>query len=112
MLSHIMATKDVAFIDTLLTNLHSMQKTTQFTDFTMWVKDASLPAHKNIIAAACHYFSALFSSELSEPQCHQAHLDNIEFDLVQNVVHYFYSGNIQISSESVKKLVEAANICK
>ena len=102
-------TRDNNFSTTLLGNLKSQQMSRQLTDFTIWVKDAAIQAHKNILATACPYFKALIESDMSEAQAQETHLDDIELEMVQKVVDYFYSGIIKIEADSLKDLAVIAD---
>ena len=98
-----------SFITDLLKNLRQQQQSCEFIDFTIWVNDSSIPAHKNILSAACPYFCALFTSEMSEAKSQGAHLDHLDYDLVCNIVDYFYSGKIDKDVNSIKDLIVAAD---
>ena len=95
--------RDAIFTDQLLNNLQQQQHNKTFTDFTIWVKDSPIHAHRNILSAACSYFDTL--SAEAEPN--ETHLDDMDQEVMKDLVKYFYSGNIEITHENVQKLISA-----
>ena len=95
------------FCSSLLKGLHQLHTSQSLTDFTIKVKGKVIPCHKVVLAAACPYFSAMFSAGMKEVQEGKVCLDHLDEEVVRGIAEYFYSGNVQIGWNKIKDAIEA-----
>ena len=86
-----------------------MQRSGQFTDFTIHLANGKrIQCHKMILAIACPFFKTALNSALKESKTNQMDLTHLDSEVLQDIVQYFYTGEIEIKWDGIERLVEAA----
>lgn len=79
-------------------------------DCVLKVGDRSIPCHRLIMAACSPYFRELFfSAEGKELNQKEVVLENLDPDIMEVIVNYLYSADIDINDSSVQDILAAAN---
>ncbi|KAG8223349.1 hypothetical protein J437_LFUL001227 [Ladona fulva] len=82
----------------------------RFTDVTLIAGDRRIPAHRLVLSAASEYFSAMFTGTLREAGEAEVTLMDIDPDALQTLVHYCYTGWVELREECVETLLVSARI--
>ncbi|XP_033734838.1 kelch-like protein 20 [Pecten maximus] len=80
------------------------------TDVTLSVDGHKLPTHRVVLAAASPYFKAMFTLDLNESRKDEVELFEIDFESVNQVVSYAYTGSLDICQQNVQNLLAAASM--
>ncbi|XP_030642900.1 kelch-like protein 41a [Chanos chanos] len=100
------------FQSTLLQDgLKELLKENKFVDCTLKVGDRSLPCHRLIMAACSPYFRELyFSEDGTEINVNkEVVLENVDPVVMDMIVNYLYSAEIDITDENVQDILAVAN---
>ena len=93
-----------------LTAIREFQVGGLFCDVTLTTSCGRVvPAHKNILAAVSCYFQGLFRSDMKE-----VHENNVDFaiideSVVNELLHFIYSGQIWVTFNNIKSLLQACD---
>lgn len=68
-----------------------------------------VPVHRLVLSASTDYFDSLLTSEFKEQQNNEVELKNICGATLQSVIHFFYTGRIEINKENAESLLAAAS---
>ncbi|KAG9271590.1 kelch-like protein 41 [Astyanax mexicanus] len=101
------------FQSTLLQDgLKELLKENKFIDCVLKVGDRSLPCHKLIMAACSPYFRELYFPEDSKETSSSSNevvLENVDPAIMDMIVNYLYSAEIDITDENVQEIFAVAN---
>lgn len=79
-------------------------------DCILKVGDRSIPCHRLIMAACSPYFRELFfSADGKELNQKEVVLENLDPNIMEVIVNYLYSADIDINDSSVQDILAAAN---
>lgn len=79
-------------------------------DCVLKVGDRSIPCHRLILAACSPYFRELFfSTEGKEVDKKEVALENLDPSIMEAIVNYMYSAEIDINDDNVQDLLAVAN---
>lgn len=78
-------------------------------DTKLVVEGQEFPAHKNILAASSAYFLGLFTSDMKEKQQNKVKLEGFKSFVMNDLLNYIYTGEVEITEENVKELVFAGD---
>lgn len=79
-------------------------------DCVLKVGDRSIPCHRLILAACSPYFRELFfSSDSKDADKKEVTLENLDPVLMEAIVNYMYSAEIDINNNNVQELLTVAN---
>ena len=59
------------------------------------MQGGTVRAHKNVLAASCEYFSAMFSNQMAESVAAEVTLEGINVHMLQHLVEFIYTGVLQ-----------------
>lgn len=65
-------------------------------------------AHRLVLSASSVYFSAMFTGSLKESSEREVTLKEVSGDALQALVHYCYTGNIELREDTVEILLSTA----
>lgn len=78
-------------------------------DTILQVDGQEFPAHKNILAASSAYFLGLFTSDMKERHQNEVKLEGFKSLVMDDLLNYIYTGEVEITDENVKELVFAGD---
>lgn len=74
-------------------------------------KSKPIPAHRNVLSAASPYFSAMFDEHgMIEANAADITLYGLDFDALEALVEFCYSGRIAVDETTVQQLLMAASL--
>ncbi|GBN07960.1 TD and POZ domain-containing protein 5 [Araneus ventricosus] len=80
------------------------------TDMAIKTKTKSFPAHKIVLCARSPVFKAMMINDMKEKNSNIIQIDDLEDDIVQNLLLFLYSDNLEtLQWESANKLYYAAD---
>lgn len=101
------------FQSTLLQDgLKELLKENKFVDCILKVGDRSLPCHRLIMAACSPYFRELYFTEDStekKDSSKEVVLENVDPNIMDMIVNYLYSADIDITDDNVQDVFAVAN---
>ncbi|RVE58033.1 hypothetical protein OJAV_G00205020 [Oryzias javanicus] len=99
------------FQSTLLQDgLKELLNENKLIDCTLKVEDRSIPCHRLILAACSPYFRELFfSMDGKEVETKEVVLENLDPNVMELVVNYLYSAEIDIYDSNVQDILALAN---
>ncbi|XP_059199097.1 kelch-like protein 41a [Centropristis striata] len=99
------------FQSTLLQDgLKELLNENKLIDCILKVGDRSIPCHRLILAACSPYFRELyFSTEGKETAQMEVVLENLDPNIMDQIVNYMYSAEIDINDNNVQDILAAAN---
>ncbi|XP_016328467.1 kelch-like protein 41a isoform X2 [Sinocyclocheilus anshuiensis] len=101
------------FQSTLLQDgLKELLKENKFVDCILKVGDRSLPCHRLILAACSPYFRELYFTEdgvEKKDSSKEVVLENVDPTIMDMIVNYLYSADIEITDENVQDVFAVAN---
>lgn len=92
--------------------LKDLLKENKFIDCILKVGDRSLPCHKLIMAACSPYFREIYFSEDGREKSSPAKevvLENVDPSIMDMIVNYLYSAEIDITDDNVQDVLAVAN---
>ncbi|XP_064622104.1 kelch-like protein 7 [Lineus longissimus] len=95
---------------TVLQTLKDMYDQRLLVDITLCVNDREFPTHKNILAAISPYFTAMFTTDLSESRQQKICLFEVEADALALIINYAYTGRVDITRNNAQNLLGAASL--
>ncbi|KAK5860971.1 hypothetical protein PBY51_022404 [Eleginops maclovinus] len=99
------------FQSTLLQDgLKELLNENKLIDCILKVGDRSIPCHQLILSACSPYFRELyFSEDDKETDKMEVVLENLDPDVMEAIVNYMYSADIDINDDNVQGILAAAN---
>lgn len=91
-------------------NLSRLRKDSLLCDVVIKVGSKKFHAHKNVLAASCPYFKAMFLSGMAESHQHEVTLQEIDADSFEAIIGMLYDGQICITTENVQSVLVTASI--
>lgn len=82
----------------------------ELTDVDLCNGDKKISAHRVVLAAASPYFKAMFSSGMEESNKREIHLPSIDTYILEIIIQYMYSGELNINGDNVMALLEISNL--
>lgn len=108
---HHMSAKEASnYACRLLKNLCTLWQDQLFCDVEIHVGSHTFHAHRNVLAAGSPYFNAMFASTLVENEQKVITLHEIHPDIFQSLLNFFYTGQIEVNSETCQELMSAADM--
>nr|WGO62758.1 kelch-like protein [Wadden Sea poxvirus] len=98
-------------INNLIRSLYSFYKSKEKCDVIITVENKSIQAHKLILSAGSDYFKCMFNDNFIESNCSEINIKNIEYNYLQEVIDFIYSGNLNTCNDIfyLQKMIETAN---
>uniref|UniRef100_A0A8C4YBZ4 BTB domain-containing protein n=1 Tax=Gopherus evgoodei TaxID=1825980 RepID=A0A8C4YBZ4_9SAUR len=82
-----------------------------FTDITLQcASDVIFLCHKAVLAACSNYFKAMFTADMKEKSKNQIKLPEVSHTILESLVNYAYTSQIQITEKNVQSLLQAADL--
>lgn len=91
----------------LLQKLYEQKKSGRFCDLTLFVNNRIIKVHRNVLACGSPYFDSVL-------KCHKMTREQLvincaDVDVFNNVLNYFYTGEITIDYSNVKELLKLSD---
>ncbi len=81
-------------------------------DVMLMAEGQSIPCHKFLLAAASEYFYKGLVVETETVNPNLVEIEGITFNALKVIVSYLYTGNIEITADTVKDVIPACKILK
>ena len=94
----------------MMNTLNEFRKHNILCEVVIVVNGKQFFAHRSVLAASSPYFRAMFSSNMREQlENKPVVLENITADIMEELLHFIYTGSIKITPFNVKDFVSASN---
>ncbi|KAL8616004.1 hypothetical protein ACOMHN_014966 [Nucella lapillus] len=98
------------FPSSVLKSLKSLWEERCFCDVRLRVGQREFPAHRLVLAAASPYFRAMFMCGMTEGKNDDITLHNMSAPIFDQLLHFVYSGKIEVCAETCQELLAAADM--
>lgn len=89
--------------------LDNARKEGELTDVTMRVEGQTFPAHRCVLAASSQFFHGLFTNDMKEKSASIVNIEGIPVSVMNELLSYLYTGEVQMSEANVDDLIASAN---
>ena len=96
------------YCSTLMKQMEIFRKQGTMCDATIVVDDMELPVHKNVLSATSPFFKNIFA-QLTNPEDSKITLRNLTGQVMDDILHFAYTGEACIHDGNVRQLVATAN---
>ena len=94
----------------ILTILNEFRQDQLLCDVVLLVQHKELYSHRNVLAAGSPYFRGMFSTNMRENmESKPVILNDVTLPIMEQILDFLYTGQVQLTAENVKDLVGAAN---
>ncbi|XP_053569729.1 kelch-like protein 40 [Bombina bombina] len=90
--------------------LKDMLDHNKFIDCTLKIKEKQFPCHRLVLAACSPYFRAIFLSDIEESKKNEIDLEDVDPDVMEKILHYIYTSEIEITEANVQDIFSVANM--
>jgi hypothetical protein len=94
--------------ESIVKQMDEMRQREHLCDVVIKVGTIEIKCHRLVLAAACPYFSAMFTSELYESRQRIIKIKDVDDCAMRHVVKFIYTGSADINEENVQNLLVAA----
>ncbi|XP_037969431.2 kelch-like protein 5 isoform X1 [Plutella xylostella] len=101
---------DKGHAENTLKNVCSYYQSQKLCDIVLIAGGCRIPAHKVVLASCSEYFAAMFTGALREAELPEITLERVDPQALQALIHYCYTGNIELREESVEVLLSTASL--
>ncbi|KAJ9576657.1 hypothetical protein L9F63_025446, partial [Diploptera punctata] len=96
--------------ETSLNRMEAYLIKNKLTDVTLIAGSRHIPAHRLVLSAGSEYFAAMFTSDLREATQSEVVLQDVDGDALWMLVHYCYTGRIELREDTVETLLSTARL--
>uniref|UniRef100_A0A8C6U2F0 Kelch-like family member 6 n=1 Tax=Neogobius melanostomus TaxID=47308 RepID=A0A8C6U2F0_9GOBI len=89
--------------------MENLRVNRELTDVILSVQGEDFPCHRAVLAAASHYFRAMFCSGLRESHEERVEMKGLESATMRTLLDYTYTGRALITESNVQRILEAAS---
>ncbi|KAJ0005603.1 hypothetical protein NQD34_015497 [Periophthalmus magnuspinnatus] len=89
--------------------MENLRVNRELTDVILCVQGEDFPCHRAILAAASHYFRAMFCSGLRESHEERVEMKGLDSATMRILLDYTYTGRALLTEFNVQRIVEAAS---
>ena len=93
----------------LCSYLNNFRKQEVLCDTTLVVEGKTFLAHRNVLSASSGYFLGLFTTDMKEGREIQVTLEGFKSFIMEDLLNFIYTGEVQINNSNVKELVSLAD---
>ncbi|XP_032904029.1 kelch-like protein 21 [Amblyraja radiata] len=94
----------------ILQGINDLRVERKFFDMTLWVDGQEFPCHRTVLAAASHYFKAMFAGWLKESYAERVELHGVKADTLGLLLDFSYTGRVTVTQGNVEPLARAADL--
>ncbi|CAB3401382.1 unnamed protein product [Caenorhabditis bovis] len=98
-----------AFFKKIYKNFNDLRSKCQLCDTVLIVENRRLSAHKVVLAAAIPYFNGMFTCHMIEEKLTEISLPYMQYDVVEKLVNFVYTGELAITTNNVQSLMMGAS---
>uniref|UniRef100_A0A8C1SXT1 Kelch-like family member 6 n=1 Tax=Cyprinus carpio TaxID=7962 RepID=A0A8C1SXT1_CYPCA len=102
--------EDPVFAGFLQDGLHSLRLEDSLIDVSLLIQGQSFQCHRVVLAAASHYFRAMFCNDLREKHEENINIKGIDADTMRILLEYTYTSKVIITKDNVQRMLEAASL--
>ena len=96
------------YCSNLMKQMEIFRKQGVLCDASIVVDDRELPVHKNVLASISPFFKNIFS-RITRPEDSKITLRNLTGQIMDDILHFSYTGEVCIHDGNVRQLVATAN---
>ncbi|XP_034829155.1 kelch-like protein 5 [Maniola hyperantus] len=96
--------------ESTMKNIYGYYQAQKLCDVALIAGGCRIPAHKVVLASCSEYFAAMFTGSLREAQSSEITLERVDSQTLRSLVHYCYTGIIELSEETVEILLSTASL--
>lgn len=89
--------------------MENLRVNQELTDVILSVQGDDFPCHRAVLAAASHYFRAMFCSGLRESHEERVEMKGLESATMRTLLDYTYTGRALLTETNVQRILEAAS---
>ncbi|KAM3862011.1 kelch-like protein 6 [Diretmus argenteus] len=89
--------------------METLRVSGELTDVTLCVQGQDFPCHRAVLAAASHYFRAMFCSGLKESHEERVEMKGVDIGTMRALLDYTYTSQAVITHTNVQGILEAAS---
>ncbi|KAI8421797.1 hypothetical protein MSG28_009754 [Choristoneura fumiferana] len=101
---------DKGHSETALKNIYGYYQAQKLCDVVLIAGGTRIPAHKIVLSSCSEYFAAMFTGSLREAQLAEITLERVDAQALLALVHYCYTGTIELREETVEVLLSTASL--
>ncbi|CDQ60633.1 unnamed protein product [Oncorhynchus mykiss] len=90
--------------------METLRVSGELTDVTLRVQEQDFPCHRAVLAAASHYYRAMFCSGLRESHEKQVEIKGVDSETMKTLLDYTYTSRATITHTNVQRTLEAASL--
>ena len=98
-----------SYKDKLLLYAAEMRRENLLCDITIIAENEVFRAHKIILASSSQFFRALLSNNMQETFSREVQLPGINSSVMEALLNFIYTGNVDVTKSNVRHLLEAAD---
>ncbi|XP_038214043.1 kelch-like protein 5 isoform X1 [Zerene cesonia] len=96
--------------ETTLKNIFGYYQAQKLCDVVLIAGTCRIPAHKIVLVSCSEYFAAMFTGSLQESKSTEITLERVDPQALKTLVHYCYTGIIELSEDTVEVLLSTATL--
>ena len=89
--------------------LMALKKENLLMNFTIIIKEESLPCHKLVLAIHSPYMKAMLTSDMQETAKQVVTLDHLNLEAMKVVLSYMYSGKVSMPSSHLMDVIQTCD---
>ena len=93
----------------LMKKLDKSRKENLLTDVTLDVEGQRFASHRCVLASSSEFFNSLFTNDMREKTAPVVKLEGIPAYIMDDLLSYLYTGEIQVSKTNAEDLIASAN---
>lgn len=97
------------YCSNLMKQMEVLRKGGILCDAVIAVDDRDLPVHRNVLSATSPFFKNVFSQRSTNPDENKITLRNITGQIMEDILHFSYTGEVCIHDGNVRQLLATAN---
>lgn len=101
--------RSLLFCGDILRKLNKYRQQGQLCDVVLKVGSCEFAAHRAVLSASCAFFEGLFASGLNEKEQYRIVLEELEEDIMEDLMTYLYTGEVDLTQTNVRNILQAAN---
>ena len=93
-----------------VTDILSMLQNESLNNIKIILEDGEIRANKDVLSARSDYFATMFSNKFIEGETNTVYMTFCKKVIMEKIIHYLFSGDMNIYSLSLPLLIEMMNV--